>query len=477
MVVHPLRHVGYLPDPDGGSDVVAAVERVMSAVRRLGPQATEAAGAILERVAWHRRQRIGSRLDLTEMCPSYIATKGIPLSTARRAWDAIRGALGWFELDYHRAVDVGAQPRGLPAGKRRHGRFLALDAATTEAARRAASALGATGPASGLGPPIPIADGRRVLCPWHDDHRPSLVLAPDGSARCWACGGAGRWERGRAGTTIRRRQDRPTEDRPSTRFPHRGHTGGVAPVPDLGPRQEPYAGRTVFTHRSVSSRGARTRVSDHGDLLDVLVSTDRHHRSRVHLLPAGEEHRHAAIPDRYVSLDRQRVVAWEAVERGGRSFRVPSATESVGTRWLMLDLDDATDWPSDPTGDPRWWGRDLGPRVEAAVVGALGSAASGRVVVQRTSIRGLHVLVELAEEHPSPAWAAPLPAWWRALADAVVPVVAEAFPGVVADPRAVGRNRSVRKPGLRRLKERHGGIPFVVRVAYATGWADTAPAR
>ena len=106
----------------------------------------------------------------------------------------------------------------------------------------------------------------------------------------------------------------------------------------------------------------------------------------------------------------------------------------------------------------------MGPRVEAAVRRALPGEATGRVLVQRSGLSGVHVLVELAEDTDANR----IRVVWERLVAEVSPVVHEWFPGAVADPRAIGSNRSIRAPGLRRTKARDGSRPFVVRVAYAS---------
>lgn len=477
MLVSPASVVLSAPTVEdlGHDEVIARASRVAATVRAMGPRAREAAGAVLQRLVWHRSQPLGSRVDVTELCPEYFVAAGLASrSTAHRVWQALRPVLGWVEVGYHTVRALGVEVRRLRDGIHRHGRFVALGSDVRAAASGAVGLLGLPERPDRFGPAHDVrAAGRRALCPWHDDRHPSLTLDRDGTCRCFACGARGRWERTGDSVQVRRletggvrvpsaRGNTPgNRTPPGTSVDVRGHH---RTPPDADPRPAVPRGRYVL--RSVSPGGVTQSSRSGEDLIGLLVRIDRYHASRVARIPVASCLPESTIPDRYVSLQRQTPTAWRLHRYGTRSVLAPASFRPVGgSRWVLLDYDDAADAPVDTTGDPRWWGSRLGPQVEAAARRALPGEATGRVLVQRSGLSGVHVLVELAADVDPDR----LRVAWERLVAEVSPVVHHWFPGSVADPRALGVNRSIRAPGLRRTKPRDGSRPFVVRVAYASG--------
>jgi hypothetical protein len=97
-----------------------------------------------------------------------------------------------------------------------------------------------------LGPP---ARGGKWLCPYHDDHRPSLAMTPDKRHwRCWACGEHGDaldWLAKRDGIDLveaaRRLDPSAVGDRSRAKSPTaaRGASAATRPMPDTSAAPEP----------------------------------------------------------------------------------------------------------------------------------------------------------------------------------------------------------------------------------------------
>lgn len=470
MLVNPAAVVLSVPDVSGVApdEVGPRVAGVVAAVMAMGPAARAAATGLLSRLVWHRRQRVGSRLDVTELCPEYlVVADGTARSTAHRVWAALRPVVGWVEVGYHTARAIGVEVRRLREGIHRHGRFLALTPEVEAVARAAAGLLGAPERADGLGPGVVVRTaGSRAQCPWHDDHRPSLTLSRDGTCRCYACGAAGRWSSGPDGVEVSRFKNSGsngamnggnTPGARTTRTDRSTSLSVALPTPPVT-RQPRAIGPAHHVVRVVTPGSVSQSTREGEDLIGLLVRIDRYHAARVGSIPPASCMPDSTIPDRYVTLDQQVVTERRLRRFGRRLVAVPSAFAPVPGRWVMLDYDDAADAPIDVDGDPRWWGREAGPAVERALRAALPGEVTGRVLLQRSGLRGVHVLVETSGSGVQ----------WADLVATTAPVVHRWFPGAVPDPRARGANRCIRAPGLRRLKAREGAAPFVVRVAYAS---------
>lgn len=465
------------------SDDVLAEQAGLLARRfgELPERLREAAGRIVERISWHRRQPMGRGVVCVELCPAYFLTTGeIAETTARRAWDVVRGWIGWSELSRRAAEALGVRPRELAPGQV-HGRFLALDEAAVELARGIASRAGIER-AGGLlsdeehavSRPSP---SRTVRCPWHEDRRPSLWLSPSGTARCFGCGACGRWSPGGEGRVLVRRW---LTEAPSAVSGSSGSSektgiyagGGTSRAREGRERGAGPAGVTL--RADVGSGEGRLAPIAAKDPLDAIRRADRVAEREAGALPSAYGIGGGSPPDRLVRLERYTPGAWS---RAGRGYR-PSSWRSDGlTRFVLLDFDGAEDGPVDSLGAPSGWGPELGGAVELAVCRALPGEVTGRIAVVRTGPSGLQVLVELADAWRACAWAPGgwLREAWAELVAAVGPVVRELFPGAEADARATGPGRCARLPGVRRTKARDGGKLWTARLAYATELREDGP--
>ena len=464
LLVHvsPLRPAAPLPTaPSEGFALEARLERLLSSSAGKEEQALR---ALVWRLAVHPSQRVG-RLHYTELSIGYIAkAAGVGRETARGAWHAVRGVLGWASLPLARVRSMGARVRALAPGGR-WGQHLLLPAPCAAACDAVAARLGLGAEHSGepTGPGWRVLAGvepqgrhRMACCPWHDDRNPSLLLnmnsdGVSGSGVCFACvddqGQPLRvYWRDHGGVLHARKARSVSQQGQALCASGTIHNLQAAPQPQPGqPALPALPGRYLLA--TLTSDGMRRRASASPDLLAVLKYADRRSQGdRAWGTAAAAMHTGEGPGQQYVSADPMRPVEWTTIATKRGQVHIPTRWEPTAVQWVLADLDGFTGAPIDNSG--------LALGGEALERWAQGQPLlSGRVAVVRTSHLGVQVVVELAEARGAPRqWYATGEA--RALDAAALSVArAVGFSGGHADPAVHAAGRLMRRPGWRTCKD------------------------
>lgn len=467
--------------------------RVHTAVRHASPRVAEAMRTLLWRLAAHPGQALAGRW-YTELSVSYLhKVADCAYETAREAWRRIRRILRWQPVHPQAVRNMGGTLRN------RHGRTWGQHLLLSPDVREAVTAWLASEPTYQDRTstwvevqPIPRGSTLTCRCPWHDDHKPSMVMYPNddgvsGSAVCFACVD----EKGDRRTGYWRVQRGQYSMRMSAGSGQ--HTG-------------PRTGQAIPTNtlRLCTVLKRELRPSEHGHLLcrlggSGLVQTRSKSVSLLDVLrhaerstggPAGEaalwkgvtdwdrrggDHRDW-LPELYASLDSMRVTRWRKVCMRDREFYKPTKWEPVEARWIACDLDGFTDAPTGDQGLVRV-GEDL------AAWAREHEALSGEVAIVRTSHLGVQAIVGLAQ-------ARTLPRRWRRSTEArdlageldrraLDGTHAVGFVGGHADQTVHGAGRLIRRPGPR--VDKHG-LPYRSRLVWScdqalTGSPQRTPAQ
>jgi hypothetical protein len=465
--------------------------RTASALVRLvteaPPKLADALCALLERLAHHPRQPVDGGGSYVELSVGYIrCLADVGYETARRAWHAALGILGWESLHVEQIRALGLTLRERPVGGL-WGQHLLVPPEAERAVRLAVDALALparrTADPGTWAPVDVVARAGRMFtrCPFHNDRDPSMLLNPNGSGVCFGCCGA--------------------DERP-LRVCWRNVDGTVRVAPAIGHRKdvvpctESRTGRIENPPPGPGARcplvlgalygdadgcwsgptGMRRSESRATTLLGLLAHADRlasghAERTAMHEAMAaweasGENDPRLHLPDRYVSVDRMQAVGWRTFAARGQQVHVPVRWEPAVLEHVLVDLDG---FDSAPTGN-----RTL---ADAGVVLARWAATvpwlSGAVAVIRTSHLGVQAVFGVAGRHDPRAWHAD-PANKARLRelDAVVlaAVRGAGFTGGAADPSAHAAGRLMRRPGARVAKD---GLPYVSRLAFSTTSAAT----
>lgn len=445
-----------------GRSIFVLTEQLKAAVTKL-----------VTRFCIHRRQRTGPETFYTELCPAYLETEGVKRDTAQRAWRWLRERLGWLELERPTVCAMGVELRQLQPGQR-WGRHCIVTSPQLESLEAALGELGLEVPPVPLEDPIPRVVEQRgarqwVVCPWHPDTTPSVLLNPGGVAYCFGCQQRGHWSG--LGDRVLLQKIRSKHS-----FQHQRIKNGGASLERLAGRFEPpephpadrpallggeHELRRIHRHGSRAGQ-ASSRGSRQGDLLAALAHADR---AAAHWLAhappgmglpttAGGYH----LPDRYVSVDPAKPCGWRKV---GEHF-LPATWATTHCRWLLFDLDDAGEEPEDG------WVERLISRVRELVRNQ--EQLSGRFAVLHTGPAGLQVVVELAQRWAPFAWRPDGPLRWleAQLAPAMEAAArAAGWRDIRWDPSSNAVGKLMRLPGPRSAKERHGGRLFCARLVHA----------
>lgn len=453
--------------PPGGAEVLDVMRR---------DDSTGRAARVLVWSLAQKEQRVGGERFYREMCRSYLRKVAVGLSdyATRRAWAAVGSILGWTEVDWRGAKSAGAKLRQIAFKTARWGKHLLLPEAALQGVRWALAHADVEGLLAGLfkkptdagdwkkvngkTPRAPSpASGTRgkttaVICPFHDDRHPSLILfanygGESGGGWCAACGVrvAARFAGGievRATTPSGfrlHRDPRPVQPQYRTR-----RAGQIEPG-----RREAVTGGVLGD----GLQGSRLR----GTLYEVLrraerradwPSEQRKAWAASAYVALGRATDRQALPDRLYAVSDMVACAWSPLPNGGQR---PTSWKAVAQRRIVFDFDDFDDIQGDyAEAMMRVLRRDPWLAGPAAVV--------------QTSWEGIQVVADLADPEGDPeAFFADeeVIGWYQSLAQRLMRAAHRSgCKGGKVDLSAAAAGRWARRPGWR-MKD---GIPVRARL-------------